>query len=397
MEKISISKTLFSEKKTWEIAVLASLMLCLLFSQISISIVQIFLTLAFLSWIILLVQHNRRLAFPAFFWPLLAYAALSVISSALSVNPGMSFKDSRELLLYVLVPIVYTSFRKKEEFDMALFALYGSALINSIYSLGYYLFSAYPAERVKGFMGHYMTQAGLLALFGSFALGMIFFKRGKTKIFWMAVLAPVAIALLLTLTRSAWIGLAFALCVILLVWRPKTLVLVPILAGLVFTVSPQAIKNRALSIFSLRGYSNMARVEYLKTGAKIIKDFPLFGTGPDTVDIVFQNPKYGLGEIARKNVHLHNNFIQIAAERGIFAFLAWLTFLVTAFIALIKLLKRKENGVTAWAAGALASLTALTASGIFEYNFGDSEITMLLLFIITAPFALERIQRRERT
>jgi O-antigen ligase len=141
----------------------------------------------------------------------------------------------------------------------------------------------------------------------------------------------------------------------------------------------------------------MARVEYLKTGAKIIKDFPLFGTGPDTVDIVFQNPKYGLGEIARKNVHLHNNFIQIAAERGIFAFLAWLTFLVTAFIALIKLLKRKENGVTAWAAGALASLTALTASGIFEYNFGDSEITMLLLFIITAPFALERIQRRERT
>jgi O-antigen ligase len=309
----------------------------------------------------------------------------------------MSFKDSRELLLYVLVPIVFTAFRKKKEFDTALFALYGSAIINSLYSLCYYIFRAYQGERVKGFMGHYMTQAGLLAIFGSFALGMIFFKSGKIKILWIAGLAPAAVALLLTLTRSAWIGLAFALCVILLVWRPKTLVLVPILAGLVFTVSPQAIKNRALSIFSLRGYSNMARVEYLKTGAKIIKDFPLFGTGPDTVDIVFQNPKYGLGEIARKNVHLHNNFIQIAAERGIFAFLAWLTFLVTAFIALIKLLKRKENGVTAWAAGALASLTALTASGIFEYNFGDSEITMLLLFIITAPFALERIQRRERT
>lgn len=393
MQKMSFSKVSFAEKNLWEIVLFISLTLCLLFSQISISIVQIFLTLAFLSWIVLLIQHYRRLAVPAFFWPLLVYAALSLISSALSVDPGMSFKDSRELLLYVLVPIVYAAFKRKKEFDIALSALFGSALINSVYSLSYYVFRAYPGERIKGFMGHYMTQAGLLAIFGSFALGMIFFKRGKAKILWIAVLVPAAIALLLTLTRSAWIGLAFALCVTLLVWKPKTLVLVPILAALIFIVSPQTVKNRALSIFSLRGYSNMARVEYLKTGVQIIKDFPLFGTGPDTVDIVFQNPKYGLGEIARKNVHLHNNFIQIAAERGTIALLAWLAFLATAFATLVRLLKRTENGLTAWAAGALAALTTLTASGFFEYNFSDSEITMLLLFIITAPFALERIQK----
>jgi len=36
----------------------------------------------------------------------------------------------------------------------------------------------------------------------------------------------------------------------------------------------------------------------------------------------------------------------------------------------------------------------LTA-GLFEYNFADSEITMLFLYMITIPFSLARIQRKD--
>lgn len=382
-------------KTPWEISLLFSLAICLLFSQISISIVQIFLTLALLSWLLLLLQKKRRLAFPSFFWPLLVYAWLSLVSSIYSVNTEMSFKDSRELLLYVLILIVFTAFTRRDDIELLFVALLGSGLINTAYSIAYFIFKADPGQRVKGFMGHYMTQAGLLILFGAVAMGFIFLGRGRQRLLWAAGLVLSSIALILTLTRSGWIGLVVALCVSLLLWKPKTLILVPVLAGLVFFVSPKPVKDRALSIFSFREFSNMARVEYIRAGIKIIKDFPWLGTGPDTVDMVFQNPKYGLEESYKRNVHLHNNIIQIAAERGIATLLAWLTFVVTAFVSLARLVKKRAKGLLAPAAGALAALAAFIAAGFFEYNFGDSEVSTLLLFIITIPFALERLKNGE--
>jgi len=378
-------------KTPWEISLLFSLAICLLFSQISISIVQIFLTLALLSWLLLLLQKKRRLAFPSFFWPLLVYAWLSLVSSIYSVNTEISFKDSRELLLYVLILIVFTAFTRRDDIELLFVALLGSGFINTAYSIAYFIFKANPGQRVKGFMGHYMTQAGLLILFGAVAMGFIFLGRSRQRLLWAAGLVLSSIALILTLTRSGWIGLAVALCVGLLLWKPKTLILVPVLAGLVFFISPKPVKDRALSIFSPREFSNMARVEYIRAGVKIIKDFPWLGTGPDTVDMVFQNPKYGLEESYKRNVHLHNNIIQIAAERGIATLLAWLTFVVTAFVSLARLVKKKAKGLSAPAAGALAALAAFIAAGFFEYNFGDSEVSTLLLFIITIPFALERL------
>jgi len=382
----SIGRALTSGKNLWEVLLTLAVALAVLFSFISISATEGFLAIALIALVILLIRKKRRLAFPAFFWPLLVYAGLSLVSSILSVNPEMSLMDSRDLLLFLVVPLVYTAVSKKKDLDLVVYALLASALGSTLYSLYYYFFLAYPGERVKGFMGHYMTQAGLLLLFGSLALGMVFFGRGKIRILWGAGLGLAAAALVMTLTRSGWIGLAVGLCLILLLWKPKTLILVPVLAGLVFVVSPQTVKKRALSIFSLRGTSNRERVQYFNAGIKIIGDFPLFGTGPDTVDMVFQNPKYGLGESAKRNVHLHNNFIQIAAERGIAALAAWSVFIVWALAQLLKLVKNNADPKSLpdpLAAGALAALAAFVVAGLFEYNFGDSEVVTLLLLILT--------------
>jgi O-antigen ligase len=128
----------------------------------------------------------------------------------------------------------------------------------------------------------------------------------------------------------------------------------------------------------------------LKAGIKIIKDFPVLGTGPDTVEMVFQDPKYGLSEVAKKNVHLHNNFTQIAAERGIPTLLAWLVFIGWAFFSLIPILKNRDSPVFPYAATAGAAVLALVTAGFFEYNFSDSEIAVLFLYLITVPWASKR-------
>ncbi|MBE0461325.1 MAG: O-antigen ligase family protein [Candidatus Aminicenantes bacterium] len=367
--------------------------LYLLTSIISISASQLFLSFALIFWIILLIKEKKPPSFPSFFWPLLVYAGISLIASFLSRNPETSLKDSRELLLFLVVPIAYTGFRIEKEIKRANLALLASACLSMGFSFVYFILKAAPGERIKGFMGHYMTQAGLLLLFSAVALSITVFSRDKTRIFWGIGFGLALAALLLTLTRNAWIGLIVAVGVIIYLYKPKVLIALPLVVGLLFAISPGQVKKRALSTFSTKAFSNRQRIEYIHAGIKIIKDYPLFGTGPNTVDVVFQYPKYGLSEEAKKNVHLHNNFVQIAAERGIPALFSWLAFLIWIFFSLIKLLKNKDPAIFSLAAGALAALLAIIAAGFFEYNFGDSEVTTLFLYLMTIPFTLERLRK----
>lgn len=385
--KRKINEIPFASILSWTIA------LYLLFSMISISASQIFIFLSFLSWIVVLIRQRQKPLFPSFFWPLLLYSLLSLISSILSVDPEISLKDSRELLLFLIVPIVYLGFERGKTLFWTHRALLASGYTSLIYTLFYFLFRSYPGERITGFMGHYMTQAGLLLLFSTAALSMFFFSKDKWRYLWGIGYLLSLGALTLTLTRSAWLGIMVSTCVLLLLYKPKALIIVPVAVGLFLLASPPHIKNRALSTFSLKNPSNRYRMEYIKTGITIIKDRPLFGTGPDTVDIVFKDPRFDLSQEARQNVHLHNNIIQIAAERGIPTLLTWLVFMVWTFLALVKLLKRKGPSLYPLAAAAIAALLGLATAGLFEYNFADSEITTLFLYMMTNPFALDRIQK----
>lgn len=365
--------------------------LFLLGSMISISASQVGLTLAFVCWLVLLVRGKTKLSFPSFFWALAVYIGLSLISSFLSVDPPTSLKDSRELLLFLICPIVYSGFRRAKDIQMANSALFASGTASVVYALAYQVFKAAPGERNAGFMGHYMTQAGLLLLFIALALAMVLLSRGKPRLLWGAVLPLALIAIVLTMTRSAWIGVVVAAAVVVFLVKPKALALLPLLLGLALLVSPKSVQKRALSIFSLTNVWNVERVEYLKAGVQIIGEHPLFGTGPDTVEVVFQQPRYRLSEVAKKNVHLHNNLIQIGAERGIPALVAWLVFIVWAAATLIKEIKRKEAVTWSLAAAGLAALLASFTAGLFEYNFGDSEVKSLLLYLITMPLAMSRL------
>jgi len=365
--------------------------LYLLFSMVSISLSQIFLTLSLIFWVIMLIREKQKFIFPSFFWPLLVYIALSLISSFLSVNPEMSLKDSRELLLFLIVPIIYTGFLEEKILLKANLVLLASAYLSCLYSLFIFFFKSPPSGRISGFMGNPMTQAGLLLLFSCMALSFFILYRERIRYLWGLGFLLSLVALILTQTRSAWLGLIIGAAIILFLYKPKSLIIVPFAVGLLYLVSPQPIKRRALSTFSLKGY-NKLRIEYMKAGIKIIGDFPLFGTGPDTVDMVFQDSKYGLSEEAKNNVHLHNNIIQIGAERGIPTLLAWLVFMVWLFISLFRLLKNKDPTLYTLSVAALAALFALFTAGLFEYNFADSEITALFLYLITIPFSLARIQ-----
>ncbi len=56
--------------------------------QLSIAAAQILLTIAVAAWLASHLARGERLAAPPFFWPLVVYAALTLVSAGFSLDPG---------------------------------------------------------------------------------------------------------------------------------------------------------------------------------------------------------------------------------------------------------------------------------------------------------------------
>ena len=119
-----------------------------------------------------------------------------------------------------------------------------------------------------------------------------------------------------------------------------------------------------------------------QAGLDMIMDKPIFGQGTGMILEVY--PKFRWEGAPNPNApHLHNNFIQVAAERGLpcLVFLGWILFLLAREAWRVREVSRHGPLV-------LAALATTLASGMFEYTLGDSEIFMLILLLSALPFSL---------
>jgi O-antigen ligase len=90
----------------------------------------------------------------------------------------------------------------------------------------------------------------------------------------------------------------------------------------------------------------------------------------------------------RRLSHLHNNIIQIAAERGLFGLswwaAIWIIFLWQGWQAYRQ--SAADGRYQALVAGSLTCVISFLVAGLFEYNFGDSEIVTIIYFVMALPF-----------
>src|SRR5262249_37325255 len=90
------------------------------------------------------------------------------------------------------------------------------------------------------------------------------------------------------------------------------------------------------------------------------------------------------------------NVIQIAAERGLLCLAAFFWFILELYADLIGMLKTAPDDLHWLVLSAIAALTSFIVAGFFSYNFGDSEILLLLLFIVSIPYCIsESVLQRQ--
>jgi len=347
-------------------------------------------------------------------WPLLAFAAVTLLSALHATRPASALYESKQLLGIALFLAAVNGFHSGDEIRRALRWLFvaigvvsvlailqvwacasGAALpvwVAWVLRVKLDVCRAVPLFRAKGFFSIYMTLGGSLLIglslvLAGFAVGARTWRRQPGV---AGVLAAGALAL--TYVRSAWLGLAVAVLVLTGLTR-RYVLLGGLLAAAVLAVAvPSPLQRRAVSIVDPSDPSATERIYFWAAGRRMVRDAPLLGLGPGGVKRHY--PEYRDPAARRPGTgHLHSNLIQIAAERGLLGLAAWLAIWVAFFARAGRIyasLPAPRADDRALVAGSLAAVAGFLVAGLFEYNFGDSEIIGLLWVVMAFPFVVAR-------
>ncbi len=329
---------------------------------------------------------------PPYFYPLAFYGFFSLLASLFAVHPARSLLQVRELLLFSVGLILVNVIRTKRQHDALVATLLLSGIVLSIWGISQYLsWSTDIRARIRGPVSHYMTYSGLILLLALLALSETLYGR-RLRLLAAPAAVLLCLALLCTRTRSTWVGLFVALTLYILLRRARLFAYSPLIAILVLSFVPPPVFNRILSTFNRKDETVLSRYYLWQGGIRMIGDHPLLGVGPHMVKEVYMGrapgyrPKVPYRDPrppTKTDAHLHNNFLQIAAERGLPALAAWLAIFGVMLAEAARRFRDhpKDPGTVT----ALLCLTAFLAAGIFEFNFGDSEVLMALLTMVALP------------
>jgi O-antigen ligase len=366
---------------------LAAIFLMVAALQFSIAMAQVALTVGVVAYLTVLVIERRGPALPQWASPLLLYAAWTLASASASADPVSSLADCKQLVLFLIVPVVYEFVTGRTALTLTSVILTAGAL-SAIAGIGQYSLLEYDelGLRPRSTLSIYMTFAGLMMLVTNVAVARLLFERQHRG--WAAItLAPVVAALVLSLTRSAWIGATAGIAFQLSRRDYRWLGLLPVVIALTLAVAPAELSDRAYSIFDTEDQTRRDRVAMAQMGVAMIADHPVFGVGPDRVRDVYASYR-PMTAIQPENPHLHNVPLQIAAERGLPALAIWIGFVALLLKGLFASLRTGRHRLLP--AAAIGAVFSMLTAGLFEYNFGDSEFLMLFLVLITLPFAADR-------
>ena len=377
----------------------------------SIAASQIAMALALVA----LLLSSERLRLPPLKAPFLAIFATILAALLLSGDPAHGLPQIRKLYVFTMVVLIVNTFRSLRQIRGLLMAWAAIGTVSALSGVEQYFarrhtgflehadrlehasyYDFFLDDRIHGLAGHWMTFGGMQMIVLVLLAASILFDTARRQRVAAAVCLPVIwIALVLGLTRGVFLLGAPAGLLYLLGQRKRVaMLLLPAAAVPIYIAAPFQVRDRLLSVIQPHGDfdSNGRRAVMLRTGWQMVRAHPWFGLGPEQIAVQFE--RYVPRDVPRPLPkgwygHLHNIYLQYAAERGIPGLLAVLWFVGKPLVDFTRALRspRVPPSAVFLLHGAIAVTLAVLAEGLVEHNLGDSEVLTMYLAAIGLGYA----------
>ena len=358
--------------------------------------------------IVAMIVFRVKPRWPPIWLPISLFFLGTVISWLASGDLRGGLPQIKKFYVYATVFVVVSTFRNAEQIRWL--ALAWAAAASASAGLGLYQFydkyetaqeqhqnfyDYYVADRITGFLDHWMTFSGEMMMALLIIGGVAFFCRDRRWVAWLvAAGALIGAALVAAETRSMWAGAGAGGIYLLWFWRRWTVIALPVLAGILMVVNPFGIGERERSIFRPHGDedSNQHRVVTRRIGWAMIKAHPWLGVGPEQVGKVYKS--YVPADVTKLPTgyyqHLHNVYIHYAAERGVPTMLMLVWMLLRALYDFIRALRRMPADSEArWVLHTgVAVIIAIMIAAWEEVNLGTSVVLAMFLAIVGCGYAV---------
>ncbi len=340
---------------------------------------------------------------PRIWRPLVLFFALTAVSLLTRDHIRQGFPQIKKFYVYLMLFLIISAIRNVRQVRIIAVGWAIAASLSAAWAVNQFynkvedakeahvdFYTSYVASRISGFMSHWMTFSGHMMMALMVLGALVFFCLDRRWIAWLVAAGGlIGVALILAETRSMWLGAAVGAAYLLWFWKRWVLIAVPVLVGILLLVNPFEVGDRIRSGFTPHGDmdSNAHRAMCRAIGYQMIKAHPWLGVGPERVGpehLDYLPPGTTLPLPTGYYGHLHNIYIQYAAERGIPAMLALMWFLWLVFYDFVKALRRtSRSSERRWVLhAAIAAMIAVLIGGFYEYNLNDSEVLAMFLAIV---------------
>jgi len=380
-------------------AIIFSLFLYVFFAPHSICLSEISVILGLVLWGLKIIV-TRKLE-GRWVWtrgnlerPILSFFAIGVFSLLTAYNRFQALGEIKSFWLFLFYFLIINNLSEKKDIIRLIALLVISTTVAAVHGLYQYFFQHTIA--VQAFIKNVITLAGFFLLVIPLSFGLFAGRKASNPApptpratpkpwHWLYLITSffLLLAIIFTLERSVWLGLGMVILTFLVMDRRslKVLALGVIILGFLFSFSP-ALRQRSRTLSHFRSYPITSRFHQWQGGLEMMLDHPLTGVGLGNYDTIYK--QYKFFEERKVYPHAHSNIVQIGAETGILGLSIFFWIMVSAFRGILAKVRprTKDPLIFSLSLGVLAAFLGFHFAGLFEYNFGDSEVQLLLWFML---------------
>ena len=361
--------------------------------------------LVFIPYLVSLVVARRLPGGSPLDVPLVALLGVYLAGTVFSLDWRVSLEVALTAIMAIGVFYVLSDGRALRRWQLEA-ALMAALLATAVYALwivgGDYLDWLQLTDAVRGSISagdlipptvpklhdvgdHPNILGGMLAMALPFFLVAVFRPLPRPlRALAAAALLVIALAVFLSLARSAWLAAgagAFTSALLLAFatpggraflgrlvpsrprwrWLLAAATLAVLVVAAIAAVSVlQSVEARPLWLFRASGGP---RLDVLGAGAEMIQDYPLYGTGPGLYSLLY--PEYS-GQFPLHAFHSHNGYLQVAIDLGAFGVAAMILLAAALLWLLAAGLRRAQGGALLSLIACAGALAAFATFSLFD-------------------------------
>ncbi len=207
------------------------------------------------------------------------------------------------------------------------------------------------------------------------------------------------ISLIFTSSRASWLGLGVAVLIFFLLWKPKLIPGLALLALVAIPLLPESVFSRFLTIFNPTDSSTASRFPLYAAAIDLITLRPLTGAGLGTEAVQAAVEDYRLYDQVAPFVHAHNIYLQVWLETGLLGIVTFVGAMGAAIKGAVRAVKAPHcpHAVGLVTMGGVSALAGILVCGLADYIWTYPRVMVVFWFLFALVLAGIKLSRRADT